>query len=74
MYVQSHRVAYPLNFLNRIEQVLSQPVITDRTVVAFNIRVLLQFAGLDKFQPDPAFFGPLLKQFTNVFRTIVIAQ
>lgn len=50
-----------LYFLNRIEQVLGQPIVVDGSIVALDICILLWFAEFDKLQPDLAFLGPMLK-------------
>lgn len=41
-----------LDFADRIEQIMRQPVITNRTVVTFYISVLLRLARLNELQFD----------------------
>ena len=41
-----------LDFFGAVEQILCQPIVTDRSVVAFDIGVLLRLARLDKRQLD----------------------
>jgi len=46
-----------LDFFDAVEQILCQPIVTDRSVVAFDIGVLLRLARLDKRQLDLPFFS-----------------
>ncbi len=39
-----------LHLLNRLKQVMTQPVIAHRTVITFDVRILLRVARLNKIQ------------------------
>ena len=41
-----------LDLVDRFEQVLPQPVIAYRAVIAFDVGVLLRLAGLDEVERD----------------------
>ena len=56
-----------------MEQILGQPVIANSTIVAFDIRILLRVAGLDKDKCNALFFGPVRQGGTDVFRSIITA-
>ena len=47
-----------LNFINAIKQVMVQPVISNGSVISFNIRVLLRVTWLDKGQFYASAHGP----------------
>lgn len=63
-----------LHFFDGIEQVLGQPIVSHRSVVTFDIRVLLRVARLDKHQRDPILFSPSGQESADVFRTVVTAD
>ena len=50
---------------------LSQPVVTNRSVESFNVSVLLGLSGLNIFQIDSAFFCPVHHCTADVFRAVV---
>ena len=55
MIVGPHPVSrIVLHLLNRLDQVVAEPVVADRPIVAFDIGVLLRVAGLDVIKPDTA--------------------
>jgi hypothetical protein len=47
-----------LHVFQRVEQVLAQPVVAHRLVVAFDVSILLGLAGLNVLQLDAAVLGP----------------
>jgi len=51
-------VALILDFFGAVEPILCQPIITNRAVVAFDIGILLVFAGLDKRQDNALVLRP----------------
>jgi len=63
-----------LYLLNRFKNMLVQPVILDRPVIAFHVGVLLWLPRLDKLQPDATFRGPGCQQFNDIFRAIIAAN
>ena len=63
-----------LEFFGAVEQILSQPIVTHRSVVAFDIAILLWFAGLDKRQYNALVFRPVRQLAADVFRAIVLAE
>jgi len=44
-----------LDFVERLEQVIGEPVVTNRPVGALNVGILLGLAGLDEIDADTAF-------------------
>ena len=60
-----------LNFVQTAKQVLGEPIIPHRSVVAFNIGVLLRVSGLGVNHRNSSSGGPLEHCFTDVFRAIV---
>lgn len=63
-----------LNFFGAVEQILCQPIVTHRAVVAFDIGILLGFAGLDKRQHNALVFRPVRQLAADVFRAVVTAN
>ena len=51
--------------------VLIQPFVPNRSVIALNIGILLRFARLDMLDCDVAFFSPFQELATDVFRSII---
>ena len=51
--------------------VLVQPFVPDRAVVAFDIGVLLGLTGLDMLQADVLFPGPAFQLFADVFQAVI---
>lgn len=62
-----------LDFLDRIEQIVRQPVISDSPVVALDIGILLRAARLNEFQLDDALTCPCHGDGADVLRAIVAA-
>ena len=59
MIVGPHPVGrIALHLFNRFEQVVTEPVVADRPVVAFDVGILLRVARLDVIQPDAFAFSP----------------
>ena len=63
-----------LDFVERLEQVMGETVITNRAVVALNVGILLGLAGLDEIDADTAFCGPCQGHCAYVFRTVVASN
>jgi len=59
-----------LDFVERLEQVMGEPVVTNRPVVALNVGILLRLAWLDEIDTDSAFCGPRQGHCADVFRTV----
>jgi hypothetical protein len=62
-----------LLFSDRIEQVMPEPVIAYRPVVALDIHILLRLSRLDMFQTDAVLFCPTHQRSADVFWAIVAA-
>ena len=60
-----------LNLLDCCKHVLIQPFMPDRSVVTFDIGVLLRLSGLDMLQGDTSVFGPLRQAAADIFRAII---
>ena len=60
-----------LSLLDGFDDVLIQPLVPDRAVVALDVGVLLRLAGLDVPDGDPMLFGPLQQRAADVFGAIV---
>ncbi|MNG23722.1 hypothetical protein D3C85_1639290 [compost metagenome] len=63
-----------LQFTQRAEQVMSQPVVAHCPVKPFDIGILLRVTGLDIVQPDVLLSGPFLELLTDIFRTVITAD
>lgn len=63
-----------LHLLNRLEQVMTEPVVADCPVVAFDISVLLRVSRLDVVQPDASALCPSDEGATDVFRAVIAAN
>jgi hypothetical protein len=63
-----------LDLGNGLEQILPQPVVAYRAVIALHIGVLLRLARLDVFEPDTPSLGPIDERRTDILRTIVAAD
>ena len=55
-----------LNFGDAVEQIMSQPIVADRTVIAFDVGILLWIPGLDMHQFKAPSLRPLRQRVTNV--------
>jgi len=53
------------------KNILVQPFLPDRPIIALDIRVLLRVAGLNILDLDPHFFSPRHQLATDVFRTVI---
>lgn len=63
-----------LNFLDRIEQPLPEPVVPHGAIVAFNVSILLRLSRLNMLDADAAFSGPDREAAAHVFRPVVAAD
>ena len=63
-----------LHLLNRLEEVVAEPVVAYRPVVAFDIGILLRVTGLDVIKPDALAFGSGDKDPADVLRAVVTAD
>jgi len=53
---------------------VAQPVITDRSVIALHIGILLRFTGLNVIDADALFLCPRDELVADVLRTVVAAN
>ena len=60
-----------LGLLHAFDDVLIQPFVPDRSIVALDAGVLPGLIGLDMLDGNPMFFSPLHQLFTDVFRAVV---
>ena len=60
-----------LCLLDAFDNVLIQPFMPNRSVIAFNVSILLQFAWLDMLDCDVVLFSPLQQLAANVFRSVI---
>jgi len=59
------------DLINRSEQVLIEPIVPDRPVVALDIGVLLRLSGLDVLDAYLVPLGPGSQRLADVLRTVV---
>ena len=57
-----------LSLLDTVDDILVQPFMPDRAVVALDVGVLLRLARLDMRQGDALFLSPFQQCMTDVFR------
>lgn len=62
-----------LDLIDGFKQVLGQPVVADRLVVAFDIRAPLRLLRLDMLEPDAASFRPTDGS-ADIFRPFIAAK
>src|SRR3990167_7171292 len=60
-----------LHLSNRLEQIMPQPVVTHRAVVAFDVGVLLWISWLDILQANAVLFRPEHKLAADVLWAVV---
>ena len=60
-----------LHIVNRIEQLLRQPVVTNRSIKAFNVGILLRLSWLNVFDSDPVLTGPGLHSTADILGPVV---
>ena len=60
-----------LNRFDRVELVLAQPAVADRSVVAFDVGILLWIAWLDEFQLDVVPVRPHFQVLADELRAVV---
>ena len=60
-----------MHLVDRIEQLLREPVITNRSIEALGIGILLRLTGLNVFDQDSIFTGPCLHSATDVFGIVI---
>ncbi|MNR51429.1 hypothetical protein D3C85_1711020 [compost metagenome] len=60
-----------LHLGDRLEQIMPQPVVTHRAVVALDVGVLLWISWLDVLQANPVLFRPQNKLTADVLRAVV---
>ena len=49
----------------------ADPTVSDRTVVSFDIGILLRITWLDVFDANTVFFSPIAENVTNKLRSII---
>jgi len=60
-----------LGLLDTFDDILVEPFVPNRSVVALDVGVLLWLSGLDVLDRNAMFFSPFHQLFTDVFRAIV---
>ncbi len=60
-----------LGFLDRFDDVLVKPFVSDGAVVTLDIGVLLRLSWLDMLDDNPVFLSPNQQLTTDVFRAVV---
>jgi hypothetical protein len=60
-----------LHLINRVKQPLGQPVITNGSIEALDIGILLRLSGLNVFDPDSVFAGPGLHSTTDILGAVI---
>ena len=60
-----------LCLLDAFDNVLIQPLMPNRSVIALDIRILLRLTKLDMLDHDVVFFSPLQQLAANVFRSVI---
>ena len=60
-----------LGFFYSHKHVLIKPVIANRSVIAFDISVLLRVAWLDKYKLYAVLLGPICQGMADIFRAII---
>ena len=63
-----------LQFIQRLKQVMPQPVISHCAVEPFDIGILLRIAWLDVTQRDVMLLRPVFELLADVFRTVITAD
>ena len=53
---------------------LADPAVPDRTVVSFDIGILLRIPWLDVFNANTVFFSPITENVTNKLRSIIASN
>ena len=62
------------DFIEAVKEMLIEPVISDCTVIAFDVGVLLWIARLDLLQGDLLLFGLVLQSMADILRSVVAPQ
>ena len=60
-----------LGLLYGFKDILIQPFVPHCAIIAFDIGILLGLAGLDIFNGDAFFLGPLHEQAADIFRAVI---
>ena len=60
-----------LHLIDRIEQLLREPVITNRSIEALDISILLRLSGLNVFDLDAVFTGLCLYRATDILWSVI---
>ena len=63
-----------LDFIERFKQVMGQPVVAHRGVIALDISVLLRLARLDVADANAALGGPGQRHGADVLRAVIAAN
>jgi len=63
-----------LSFINTHKYVLTEPVISDCSIVAPHISILLRVSRLDEHERNAVFLGPFGQGMADIFRAIVKAD
>ncbi len=60
-----------LHLINRVKQLLRQPVITNGSIEALDVGVLLRLARLNVLDSDSVFAGPGLHSTTDILGAVI---
>jgi hypothetical protein len=63
-----------LDFVERLEQVMGEPIVANRPVLTLDVSVLLRLAGLDEIDANAALCSPRQGHRADIFRTVVAAD
>ncbi len=63
-----------LYLIDRIEQLLRQPVIANGSIETLDISILLRLSGLNVFDSDPVFAGPSLHRAADILWAVIASN
>ena len=63
-----------LGLLYALDDVLVQPFVPDRAIVALDVGVLLRLTRLDVCQGDAVLFSPIQQRVTDIFRAVTPSE
>ena len=59
------------HLINRVEQLLRQPVVANGSIEALGVNILMWLTWMNVFNPDSVFTGPYLNSAIDVFRAVI---
>ena len=63
-----------LDLIERFKQVMGQPIVAHRAVIALDISILLRLARLDEVDANAALGGPGQRHSADVLRAVIAAN